>query len=171
MLRTVDDALAFLERLDAPAHLRRHHALVAEAAEELIAGLSAYSFDTGEVLLGAALHDIGKTAFPAEMYEPGSRHEQAGRILLEQHGHPGLARFCVSHGQWDDDRRALEDLLVALADKLWKGKRVAKLEQRVVAALAAQSDEPAWQAFAAVDAVFESVASGADDRLARSEVA
>ena len=33
-----------------------------------------------------------------------------------------LARFCVTHARWESDGIGLEDLLVALADKLWKGK-------------------------------------------------
>lgn len=171
MLRTLDDALALLARLGAPAHLLRHHALVAEAAAQLTAGLSAYSpsFDAEEVLLGAALHDAGKIQHPAEMRGPGALHEEAGRALLEAEGYRCIARFCVSHGQWDDDALPLEDLLVALADKLWKGKRVAELEERVVASIAGHAGEPQWQVLTRVDPVFESVADLADGRLARSQ--
>ena len=99
---------------------------------------------------------------------PGTRHEEAGRALLEAHGTPRLARFCVSHGQWDQDAVPLDGLLVALADKLWKGKRVAKLEQRVVAWMGASTGQHAWQVFTKLDPVFESVAELADERLARS---
>lgn len=172
MLRTLDDALTLLARLGAPPHLLRHHALVAEAAAQLTAGLSRYasSFDTNEVLLGAAVHDAGKIQHPAEMRGPGALHEEAGRSLLEAHGYPHLARFCVSHGQWDDDALTPEELLVALADKLWKGKRVAKLEQRVLASLSLSPGEPPWRAFTCLDPVFESVADLAGQRLARSRV-
>ncbi|MGH1344810.1 MAG: HD domain-containing protein [Nannocystales bacterium] len=171
MLLTVDDALALLARLGAPAHLRHHHALVAEAAEELIAGLSDFTacFDPQDVLLGAALHDVGKLLHPDEVHARGTRHEEAGRALLEAHGPPRIARFCVSHGQWNCDALALEDLLVALADKLWKGKRVGKLEQRVVATLARSTRAPAWQVFSRLDLVFESVAARGDERLLRSQ--
>lgn len=171
MLRTLDDALALLARLGAPPHLLRHHALVAEAAAQLTAGLSAYAscFDADEVLIGTALHDVGKIRHPAEMRGPGGLHEEAGRALLEAHGYPRVARFCVSHGQWDRDALPLEDLLVALADKLWKGKRVARLEQRVVDSLGMSTGEPAWRAFSNLDPVFESVADLADQRLARSQ--
>ncbi len=143
---------------------------MAEAADQLTAGLSEFvsHFDAEEVLLGAALHDVGKILHPAEMRGPGTCHEEAGRTLLEVQGHPVIARFCVSHGQWDDDALALEDLLVALADKLWKGKRVVKLEQRVVVSLSRSTGSPPWQVFTALDPVFESVADRGDERLARS---
>lgn len=69
-----------------------------------------------------------------------------------------------------DDALPLEELLVALADKLWKGKRVAKLEQRVLASLSLSTGEPPWRAFMCLDPVFESVADLAGQRLARSRV-
>lgn len=170
VLHGVDDALALLERLGAPPRLRRHHALVVEAANELVAGLQEFSahFDVREVLIGAALHDVGKILHPDEMSVPGSRHEAAGRALLDEQGLGELARFCITHAEWDDDSVALEDLLVALADKLWKGKRTLALEQRVVDRLSACSGLPSWQVFTLADEAFERVASRGDERLARS---
>jgi len=144
--------------------------LVVEAANELVVGLQRFAahFDAHEVLIGAALHDAGKILHPDEMSGPGSRHESDGRALLAEQGVGDLARFCVTHAQWDDGTVALEDLLVALADKLWKGKRTPALEQRVIDLLAACSGMPPWEVFTLVDELFEHVASRGDERLARS---
>lgn len=167
---SVDDALSWLRSVGAPPRLVQHHTLVAEAAAEIIEGLGHYrdAFDSAPVLLGAALHDAGKTLYPEEMSGPGHAHEQAGYDLLRSHGLHTLARFCVSHADWDHDEHPLEDLLVALADKLWKGKRVAALEQRVLGCLGGARGETPWQTFVAVDPLFERVAARGDERLARS---
>lgn len=163
-------ALALLERLGAPPRLVRHHELVVEAARELVAGLRPFasSFDATLVLIGAALHDAGKILHPEEVTAPGHHHELAGRELLVEHGLGDLARFCISHARWDDDGLPLEDLLVALADKLWKGKRVPALEQRVVDRLSNPSSSPSWEVFTLADEVFERIAARGDERLARS---
>jgi hypothetical protein len=172
-LETGADALALLAELEVPPRLLRHHELVLEAAIELCDGLArrlGARFDAGEVQVGAALHDVGKLRHPEELSGPGHAHEAAGRaLLLEQRVPEHLARFCTTHASWDQPTLAIEDLLVALADKLWKGKRLAALERRVVERFSHQLDLPAWKVFELADAVFESVASKADERLAASE--
>ena len=126
--------------------------------------------DLRRVLLGAALHDVGKINHPTEMNVPGNAHERAGEALLLERGlEPSLARFCWSHAAWTQADMELEDLLVAAADKLWRGKREDGLEQRLVAALAVVSGRPAWDVFSAADEVFAAVASDGDERLARSQ--
>ncbi|WP_247659299.1 hypothetical protein [Micromonospora sp. U56] len=60
---------------------------------------------------------------------------------------PSLARFAATHASWGTTAVELEDLLVSLADKIWKAKRVPDLEQLVVDRLAAASGEEPWQAF------------------------
>ena len=170
VVRDVHDALALLVRLGAPPRLVRHHELVVEAAREIIDGLGglASGFDSHVVLLGASVHDAGKILHRGEMDGPGDRHEVDGRMLLLEHGLAELARFAVTHARWSDDNARLEDLIVALADKLWKGKRVAELERRVVERLAESSGQAFWDVFVVADGAFERVASGADERLARS---
>ena len=167
---SVRDALALLERLGAPPRLVRHHELVVEVARAILDGLGglARGVDAQTVLVGAAIHDAGKIVHPHEMDGPGNRHEPDGRALLTEHGVGEAARFCVTHAQWDRAGIELEDLLVALADKLWKGKRVAELERRVVEQLGKRSGQAFWDVFVCADAVFERVAAGADDRLNRS---
>ena len=118
--------------------------------------------------LGAAVHDIGKVVFPAELSAPGHEHEVAGEQLLREHGFPAdIARFARSHGQWAMMRDArLEDVLVAWADKLWRGVRDDRLEDALTQHIAAATGEPTWQVFAAIDDIAADVAQGADWRLA-----
>jgi hypothetical protein len=93
-------------------------------------------FDREAVLFGATTHDIGKTVHVCELSGPGAAHEQAGRTLLLGHGvSPELARFAATHALWTKPSVGLEDLLVSLADKIWKNKRVPDLEDLVVARL------------------------------------
>jgi ribosomal-protein-alanine N-acetyltransferase len=173
-LRSPDDALGLLATLGATPWLVRHHQLVVEAAELLCTALArdtAARFDRTAVLLGAALHDAGKIHHPEEMQRAGDRHEAAGRQLLLDAGvDASIARFCVTHAAWSADV-ALEDLLVALADKLWKGKRVDDLEDLVVQQIAALTQAEPWAVFDRVDHVFAAIAAGGPDRLARSAVA
>ncbi|MEP6861634.1 MAG: HD domain-containing protein [Deltaproteobacteria bacterium] len=166
-MNSPQDALDLLRSLGAVPWLVRHHELVVEAAGLLVAGLSGVRFDRGAVLIGAALHDAGKIIHPDEMSAPGHHHEQAGRDLLLAHGVAAeLARFCVTHAAWQDG--SLEDQLVALADKLWKGKRDEALERVVVDEIATASGKERWEVFERVDALCETIAADGDDRLARS---
>jgi hypothetical protein len=63
---------------------------------------------------------------------------------------------------------SLEELLVALADALWKGVRRPELEQKVVAAVALRLGLEPWSIFVPLDTCFEKIADGGMDRLARS---
>ena len=131
----------------------------------LAAGME--GFDRVEVVVGAALHDVGKTLHPNEMHGGGSQHERAGHRLLREHHVPErVARHAWMHAAWRD-QEALEPLLVALADKLWKGKRVPELEERVIDRLAVAAPDR-WAAWTALDTLFETVAARGDERLARS---
>jgi putative nucleotidyltransferase with HDIG domain len=171
-LRTPADALQLLAELGASPWLIRHHELVVEAAQLLAALLAdelGVMFDRELVLLGSSLHDAGKVLHPSEMRNPGHEHEPAGRELLLAHGVPDkVARFCVTHADWWSDGLAIEDLLVALADKLWKGKREEVLERRVLTMVAQQLKKEEWAVFSVLDAICERVASDGPVRLARS---
>ncbi len=168
------DALRLLFELGASPWLVRHHELVVEAAIILcdrVAHELDVGFDRDAVLLGAALHDAGKLVHPEEMVGVGSLHEPAGQRLLLDHGiPPSIARFCVTHASWGAADRTLEDLLVALADKLWKGKRVDELEQLFVQRIASGTNAAPWAVFDRVDAICELIAADGPDRLARSVV-
>ena len=90
-------------------------------------------------------------------------------MLLEHGVAPNVARFCWTHAAWTQSEMTLEDLLVAAADKLWRGKREAELEQRLVSTIATASGVPDWEAFSQVDEIFAQVAADGDERLERSQ--
>src|SRR5262249_22621552 len=123
--RSVREAYELLVRLGAPPRLLAHARLVAEAAVLLLAELQRrhVPLDADFVRVAAVLHDAGKILHPEELQDSGSEHEAAGeRLLLGEGVAPALARCCLSHAQWEAMACSLEELLVALADHLWKGK-------------------------------------------------
>lgn len=166
-------ALALLVELGAPARLQRHAELVGEAADLLLLGLQRLKIpiDADFVRVGVVLHDVGKSLHRAELDAPGNLHEPAGeRLLLDRGASPNVARVCRSHANWRDLAETTEELVIALADKLWKGARVAELEELLITRLAADAGRDRWDLFADLDLLFEDVASTSDTRLARSAV-
>ncbi|AGL20329.1 HD domain-containing protein [Actinoplanes sp. N902-109] len=160
-------ASELLVLLDSPprlgAHLRAVHDVAWSLTDRLGRRRPDLDFDTTAVLFGAATHDIGKVIHREELSHPGHRHEAAGRDLLLSYGVPWhLARFAGTHGDWESPDAGLEDLLVSLADKVWKGARVRSLEDRVAAHLGGLP----WEAFLILDEVVQEVAADADARLA-----
>jgi HD domain-containing protein len=164
-------AADLLEQLQAPPRLAAHLRLVHDVACQ-IAGWAegrypALGYDRDAMLFGAATHDIGKTIHVAELSAPGSEHEEAGRQLLLAHGiSPELARFAATHASWTGPGITVEDLMVSVADKAWKNKRVPELEDLLVARLAQASGRDAWEEFLALDGLLETIGDDADDRLA-----
>ncbi|MFD4434297.1 HD domain-containing protein [Nocardia sp. NPDC058497] len=164
----VEDLLA---DLDAPprlaAHLRAVHDVACQLADWIQRRYPEARFDRPVTLFGAATHDIGKIVHPDELSAPGSLHEQDGyRLLLEQGFTDGLARFARTHGSWTEADIEMEDLLVSLADKIWKAKRIPELEQLVVRRLAAASGQQSWQVFMELDDELDRIAADANRRLA-----
>ncbi|MFC0038351.1 HD domain-containing protein [Actinomadura rayongensis] len=157
--------------MNSPPRLAAHLRLVHDAARRIADWLQQrhprLSFDRRAVLFGAATHDIGKALHPAELSGPGSTHEPAGRDLLLQHGFDSdLARFAATHASWDQPGITLEDLLVSLADKVWKNKRVLDLEDLVVNHLAHATGHQPWEEYAALDEFLTRLGDIADQRLA-----
>jgi putative nucleotidyltransferase with HDIG domain len=168
----MQDPIALLRALGAPPRLVTHGLLVAEAAQALVRCVRALGADVDEawVQAGAILHDAGKAAHPHELQGPGHAHERAGETMLLARGVDArVARCCVSHAAWGDPDAAFEELLVALADKLWKGVRLTELETRVIDAVAARCTHKHWDVFLRLDSCFEAIADGAEARLLRSE--
>jgi hypothetical protein len=166
-----DRARALLEELDAPprlaAHLRAVHDVAWQLADWVRQHYPGVAFERQAVLFGAATHDIGKTRYLEELSSPGSLHEQAGyELLLAQGVDEDLARFARTHASWATTEVGFEDLLVSLADKAWKAKRVPDLEQLLVDRLAAQSGQEPWAVFMALDDALDGIAADADGRLA-----
>jgi HD domain-containing protein len=166
-----DNVVQLLQDLDAPprlgAHLRIVHDVALQIADWLTRQHPALRFDRAAVLFGAATHDIGKIAYLAELSGAGAEHEEAGRkLLLAQGVTPELARFAATHAAWTRPEIEIEDLLVSVADKIWKNKRVPDLEDLVVSRLAAGSGRSAWDEFLAFDDLLTSIGQEADERLA-----
>ncbi|WP_405736388.1 HD domain-containing protein [Streptomyces sp. NBC_01537] len=160
-----------LSELGSPPRLAAHLRAVHDVAYQLVEWVERYYpaviFDREAVLFGAATHDVGKTVHLAELAGPGAAHEEAGQALLLGHGiSPELARFAATHASWMDERVGLDDLLVSLADKIWKNKRVPDLEDLVVARLAEATGRAAWEEFIALDGVLAGIGDAADERLA-----
>ena len=171
MLRNRADAYRLLGELGAPDKLLVHVQLVGEAADRLI---QAYvelgvEFNAPLIELGVAVHDAGKIQHPEELNAHGSKHEPAGEALLVAHGvQPEVARCCVSHAKWHDPGVSFEERSVALADKLWKGKREEALELSIIDEVASRLSLDRWDVFAQLDSVFEEIAAGGPSRLERS---
>jgi len=172
MLRPLPMEVAdLLDDVDAPPRLVAHLRAVHDVAGQLLEWIAARNLDLGvdpeAVLFGAATHDIGKTLHPAELSAPGAQHEEAGRVLLMTRGiDSAMARFAGTHAAWTGEEAGMEDLLVSLADKIWKNKRVPELEDLVVARLATASGRPVWEEFLDLDSVLARIGDQADARLA-----
>lgn len=170
--KTVYEAYQFLQKLGATPKLLRHVKLVGEVAELLISKLYELhiQFDEDFLRLGVAFHDAGKILHPKELIAKGNSHEADGETLLITHGvEPKLARCCRSHGQWETMACSFEEICVALADTLWKGKRNPQLENLLIQLLVARCHQEYWQLFIEMDSCFEAIASEGDARLRRSE--
>ena len=149
------------------AHLVLVHDVAATLVERLTTAFPDLPLDRNAILFGSATHDIGKTQFPMELSQPGQQHEAAGVEILMSYGVPeARARFATTHANWQElNPPQIEDLLVALADKCWKGKRVDELESVVVSLIADQSKLEAWECYSMVDEILQELASDADERL------
>ncbi|MFD7491153.1 phosphohydrolase [Streptomyces sp. NPDC059832] len=171
LLPLPDRVMELLSELGSPPRLAAHLRAVHDVAHQLVDWVEQHYptviFDREAVLFGAATHDVGKSVHLAELSGPGSAHEEAGQALLLGHGiSPELARFAATHASWADASVGLEDLMVSLADKIWKNKRVPDLEDLVVARLAEATGRAAWEEFIALDGVLACIGDESDQRLA-----
>jgi hypothetical protein len=165
------DAYKLLRDLGASERLIQHARLVRGAADVVLRELEVLgvSIDIRVVRFGAALHDVGKIAHPQELCEPRSLHEREGELMLLARGiEPAIARCCTSHAAWNSPDVSLEELVVALADKLWKGKREAALELLVTDEIANRLNVTRWEVFDPLDRAFEEIAAGGSARVEQS---
>ena len=166
-----EDVVQVLQRIDVPPYLLAHLIVVHDVARRLVVAVGrhwpALSVDAGAVYFGAATHDIGKVRHEEELMAPGERHRAAGVKLLEEHGTPPrLARFARTHAAWREEVDVqVEDLLVAVADQVWKGGRDEDLETALLERLAASNDSELWEAYMTLDEVLTALAAEADRRL------
>lgn len=171
LISTRKQAFDLLDSLGAPKHLLMHVSLVGEAADLILNKLEqvGVKIDFDFVRIGVAIHDAGKIVHTHEMTGPGSDHEPEGqKILLENGVSEKIARCCMSHARWRNMDCSIEELLVALSDKLWKGNRVESLELEVIDRVANLIGKERWDIFADLDSHFELIAAGGHDRLNRS---
>ncbi len=174
MLKNKNDAYELLKKLGAPRRLITHVKLVDEAAQKLIEEFESLKvpFEKSIVEVGVAIHDAGKIVHQNELNEKGNEHEPTGeKLMLENGVSPVHARCCLSHARYEEMEVSLEELLVALSDKLWKGKRVENLELEVIDRTAVKLGKERWDLFSTLDSCFEEIAAEGDNRLERSTIA
>ncbi|MGD0891527.1 MAG: HD domain-containing protein [Terracidiphilus sp.] len=157
--------------LNAPPRLIAHLTIVHDTARKLASKLRAefpsLDFDEEAVYFGAATHDLGKAIHTEELSKSGRQHEKRGVDLLKEHGVPErLARFAWTHNNWQpSDDPQFEDLLVALADKTWKAKRIPELEALATSALASKTGKAEWECYAILDNLLQDLSANADASL------
>lgn len=154
------NVLQLLEELDAPERLIKHFRLVHTVAFELIQRLEeefpSILIDKYLVLFGAAIHDIGKAEVRDELFITGKKHETIGvKILLKQGFSEQEARFAKTHVNWNDENLELEDLLVSLADKIWKGKQINELEELICQKISNAKGIDYWDAYQKLDSILD----------------
>ena len=159
-----------LEILNAPERLKRHlsivHATAFEILEQLKVEWPTLEMNQELILFGAATHDIGKTEITDELFKSGKRHELAGMTILLNHGFTKeQSRFALTHGTWQDENLKIEDLLVALSDKIWKGSRIDDLEKLVGQKLSYFLNCDYWDVYGKLDSILSQIALGADEKL------
>jgi len=165
------EVLEILAKYAAPPRLVAHLIVVYDVAVRLIEQLAVswplLEYDQHCVLIGAATHDVGKIVYPDELTGPGTLHEEIGPQLLLENGVPETsARFARTHAQWKQDVSVqLEDLLVAFADTIWKGKRDTFLEQEIASQIASQCRKETWAVYLKLDDIADELAQGAHGRI------
>ena len=148
------------------AHLRLVHDIACQLTAKINATWPKLVIDERAAYLGAAIHDIGKVIHPHELSEPGHEHEDAGRELLLKRGwSEASARFALTHGRDLGANNPIEDLLVAIADNVWKGKRNEPLEEALAAHIATASGQEPWEVWLTLDDILSDLAEPAAERL------
>ena len=166
------DILRMLDMNDAPERLKNHLVLVHHTAmlvtDRLKHHFPQLVLSEDEISFGAATHDIGKIVVRDELYRKGKEHEPAGFGFLLQNGiSEDQARFTKTHGNWTDDHLMAEDLIVSLADNIWKGKRINELEELLAGKISEALHSDYWMVYLKLDALISQVIIGSDDRLSR----
>ena len=156
------DIMNLLEKHQAPTRLIKHLMIVHNVGDKLIRFLEKefprFQYNKTLVLFGAASHDIGKCIVKNELYNPGKLHENIGEQLLLSKGYsPEKARFARTHGDWKNPVNTIEDLLVCLSDKIWKGKRIPELEGQIRNEIIYQLKLDYWDVYFELDAFIEEI--------------
>lgn len=162
--------IELLERLDSPERLKRHLQIVYSTASELVKQIKqewpTITFNAELILFGAGIHDIGKSEIRSELYGKGKKHEVIGKQILENMGFTNEeSRFSFTHGNWHEESIMIEDLIVSLSDKIWKGKRVEELEEKVVKAISENLKIDYWEVYIKLDEILVKLSNKADELI------
>jgi len=160
-----------LNQFDTPQRLIKHLTLVNSTAfliiEELKNEWSNLLLNEKEILFGASTHDIGKVLVTDELYKKGKKHELEGFKILKELGYEDQeSRFTVTHGNWRNPNLKIEDLIVCLSDKIWKGKRVNELEEQITNKISKLTKTDFWDVSMKLELILEKITIGSDDRIA-----
>lgn len=118
-----------------------------------------------KIKFGAAIHDIGKSIHKNELSNPGNKHENDGYDLLIKMGITDeYAKYAKIHSKWNENSE-IEDLIVSLADKIWKGQRNQELEDLLVNKVSNLINKEHWEIFLIMDNIIQEIAEDADKRL------
>ena len=156
-------------RLPIPPRLYAHLLLVHDVANKLIEAITGIwdnlKIDENLVLFGAATHDIGKCIYTNELSEEGHKHEPEGKHLLISLGVPEeKAKFAFTHATWSE-KSSIEELVVSLADKVWKGSRIQDLEDLLIKKISTEIKTEQWEIFDLLDSIIEDIIKDYDKRL------
>ncbi|PXY02564.1 phosphohydrolase [Marinifilum breve] len=159
-----------LEEVDSPERLKRHLQIVYSTASELVNQIKqewpTIVFNEELILFGAGTHDIGKSLITKELYEKGRKHELKGKYLLQNHGFKiEEARFAFTHGNWQEENLTIEDLIVSLSDKIWKGKRIAELEEKVGKIISDNLNIDYWEVYVKLDEILVKLSNKSDELI------
>ncbi|WP_159025786.1 HD domain-containing protein [Aquimarina sp. Aq78] len=160
-----------LEQFDAPQRLIKHLTIVNSTAFYLVEQLKGewpnLSLNEKEISFGASTHDIGKTVITDELYKKGKKHESEGFKILKEIGYEDTeSRFTITHGNWENSNLQIEDLIVCLSDKIWKGKRINELEERITLKISELTKMDFWDVSMKLELILEKIAIGSDERIA-----
>ncbi|WP_282124971.1 HD domain-containing protein [Marinifilum flexuosum] len=159
-----------LEEVDSPERLKRHLQIVYSTASELVKQIRqewpTIVFNEELILFGAGTHDIGKSEITKELYEKGRKHELKGKYLLQNHGFKKEeARFAFTHGNWQEENLTIEDLIVSLSDKIWKGKRIEELEEKVGKIISDNLNIDYWEVYVKLDKILIKLSNKSDELI------
>jgi hypothetical protein len=162
--------LELLDKCNCSNLLKKHLTLVYRTSIDLIRELTLTFPDLKlireEIVFGAATHDIGKSVQMNELHEKGNAHELEGyRLLLKMGISENMARFAKTHSDWEDESLKIEDLIVTLADKTWKGVRIHELEEIVSKKICTESGGEFWDVFMKLDEILSKLVIGSDQRI------
>lgn len=166
--RRMRNYFSFLKARGADERLIRHARVAYEVGLIIATALREVGIqvDTQILIPSLIVHHAGKIIHPDELTSEGSNHLEAGwRLLIESNVDEKVARACRSHERWDEMECSIEELIVALADALWKGERIPELEKMFIDRIWSLRGGDYWDTFLRLDTLFESIAEEGSKRL------